>query len=293
MGLGAVFEQKVDGVGWAPVAFWSRKLSEAEKRYSTTEKEWLAAVEAVTRQWRHWLGGRKFTLRSDHSALKQVLLEKSESFTARQLRWYDRLRDFSFEFQHLPGPSNSAADALSRSPVEVVSAIELQDEAASAKLLNKEEFIQAAIEDNDYQRLVQQIQRETGQQHKWQVTEQGLLVDGEGRTKIPNKESLRVRLILEAHEPPFCGHLGVSRTAKRVQQFWTWESVTSDVEAVVRSCDVCQRDSTKRSKNQAPLTTIIAEEPWEVVTMDFLNGLQKSRLGQWTGGVVVCDYTQR
>ena len=49
VGLGAVFEQKVDGVGWAPVAFWSWKLSEAETRYSITEKEWLAAVEAVTR----------------------------------------------------------------------------------------------------------------------------------------------------------------------------------------------------------------------------------------------------
>ena len=35
--LAATFEQFVEGVGWAPTAFWSRKLSEAEKRYSTTD----------------------------------------------------------------------------------------------------------------------------------------------------------------------------------------------------------------------------------------------------------------
>ena len=53
VGIGAVFEQRVEGVGWAPMAFWSRKLSEAEGRYSATDQEWLAVVEAVTKQWRH------------------------------------------------------------------------------------------------------------------------------------------------------------------------------------------------------------------------------------------------
>ena len=39
VGIGAVFEQLVEGVGWAPVAFWSRKLSEVETRYSTIDQE--------------------------------------------------------------------------------------------------------------------------------------------------------------------------------------------------------------------------------------------------------------
>ena len=62
LGIGATFEQRVEGVGWAPVAFWSRKLSEAEKRYSATDQEWLAVIEAVTRHWRHWLRGRKISI---------------------------------------------------------------------------------------------------------------------------------------------------------------------------------------------------------------------------------------
>jgi len=48
-GIGATLEQRVEGVGWAPVAFWSRKMADAETRYSVTDQEWLAVVESVTR----------------------------------------------------------------------------------------------------------------------------------------------------------------------------------------------------------------------------------------------------
>ena len=40
---------------------------------------------------------------------------------------------------------------------------------------------------------------------------------------------------------------------------------------------------------EAPLTTIIATWPWEVVTMDFLSGFVPSKPGGWKGCVVVCD----
>ena len=47
-GLGAVLEQK-HGDDWRPIAYWSRKLIDAETRYSATDLEWLAVVEAVSR----------------------------------------------------------------------------------------------------------------------------------------------------------------------------------------------------------------------------------------------------
>ena len=86
VGIGAVLEQRVDGVGWVPTAFWSRKLSEAEGRYSATDQEWLAVVEAVTKQWRHWLRRRKFILRSDYGVLRQLLTTKGENYSNRQHR---------------------------------------------------------------------------------------------------------------------------------------------------------------------------------------------------------------
>ena len=47
IGLGPVLEQQWNE-DWLPVAFWSRKLKDAETRYSATDLEWIAVVDAVT-----------------------------------------------------------------------------------------------------------------------------------------------------------------------------------------------------------------------------------------------------
>ena len=62
-----------------------------------------------------------------------------------------------------------------------------------------------------------------------------------GRVWLPNVTRLRILVILEAHEPLFCGHLGVKRTRELVSRHWAWETMRKDVEKVVRSCDACQR----------------------------------------------------
>ena len=88
-----------------------------------TDQEWLAVVESVTRHWRHLLKGVRFLLRTDHSPLRQLLRNKGEDFSNRQMRWFERLSEFSFEVEHLPGQNNRVADALSRA--FVISAIEV------------------------------------------------------------------------------------------------------------------------------------------------------------------------
>ena len=188
VGIGAVFEQLVEGVGWAPVAFWSRKLSEAETRYSTTDQEWLAVVEAVTKQWRHWLKGRKFVLRSDHGALKQLLTTKGEDFSNRQYRWFEKLADYFFEFQHLPGSDNAAADALSRAPTHFISALELSAVAQQHQQLGREELKEAAKKDDEYKQLSQKVSK--GEDNRWIVEDKLLLDDEEaGARTQPSRNS--------------------------------------------------------------------------------------------------------
>ena len=67
-----------------PIAFASRALSKAEKRYSTTERELLAIVYALE-IFRPYLFGQKFLLLTDHEPLKYI--KKAKHPSDRVLRW--------------------------------------------------------------------------------------------------------------------------------------------------------------------------------------------------------------
>jgi hypothetical protein len=62
--VGAVLQQRTQG-SWQPLAFLSKKLSATEMRYSTFDRELLAAFSAV-KHFRFFLEGRPFTLFTDH-----------------------------------------------------------------------------------------------------------------------------------------------------------------------------------------------------------------------------------
>ena len=94
-----------------PVAYESRKLSPAEKRYAAQEKELLAIVHCL-RGWRHYLLGSKFIVRTDNTAASHFLTQAK--LNSRQARWQELLAEFDVEFMYRPGATNRAADALSR-----------------------------------------------------------------------------------------------------------------------------------------------------------------------------------
>ena len=69
--LGAVLSQSFQGEE-RPVAFASRALSAAERKYSVGEREALACLW-VCEHWHIYLYGRNFILRTDHQALTTLL----------------------------------------------------------------------------------------------------------------------------------------------------------------------------------------------------------------------------
>ena len=111
IGIGAVLLQE-----GRPVAYESRKLTDAEKKYHVTDREMLAVVYALTK-WRcHLLDPlNRFTVVTDHSPLVTFDTKPTEKFSPRQGRWLLFLQTFKFTWRYRPGKSN-VADPLSRRP---------------------------------------------------------------------------------------------------------------------------------------------------------------------------------
>jgi len=101
--LGAVISQDNK-----PIAFYSRKLNPAQKRYTTTERELLSIVETL-KEFRNILLGQCIKVYTDHKNLTYTNFN-----TERVMRWQLIIEEYSPELIYLKGQTNIVADALSR-----------------------------------------------------------------------------------------------------------------------------------------------------------------------------------
>jgi len=127
--MGAVLQQRVQDV-WQPLAFFSRKLSPAQQKYSAYDRELLVIYEAV-RYFRHMLEARHFTILTDHKPLTFAFHQKRDMCSPRQFNHLDFVSQFTTDIRHISGQDNVVADALSR--VEVITAPVTHEALAAAQ----------------------------------------------------------------------------------------------------------------------------------------------------------------
>ncbi len=106
----ALFQTNEDGVR-RPIGFWSRTMTAAEKNYSATERECLAAIFAI-KTLRPYLMFERFDLHTDHAALQWLF--SIEDPSGRLMRWRLRLAEYDFNICYKKGANNHHADAMSR-----------------------------------------------------------------------------------------------------------------------------------------------------------------------------------
>ena len=91
--IGAVLEQHLNGYS-APLAFYSKKLSNTERRYSTFDRE-LLAVYLVTKHFKHLLEARHFKIQTDHLPLVHAFSKKTDPCSSRQQRQLSAISEFN------------------------------------------------------------------------------------------------------------------------------------------------------------------------------------------------------
>jgi transposase InsO family protein len=97
----------------APVAYYSRKLTPAQRNYTVGEREMLSMVETLKEFHTMLYGSQHIHIYTDH---------KNNTFqrfnTQRVIRWRLFLEDYGVQLHYIKGSTNGMADALSRLPFE-------------------------------------------------------------------------------------------------------------------------------------------------------------------------------
>ena len=114
VGCGATLYQQIDGE-YRVVAYYSKKLPEAVRRYSISELELTGMLANIT-AFKHILRNVDFTVYCDHSALVHIIKAKREPPTLRLQKLVEHLMDYKFSIKFLKGKEMFVTDFLSRNP---------------------------------------------------------------------------------------------------------------------------------------------------------------------------------
>eukprot|EP00804_Cyclotella_cryptica_P005403 CCRYP_017075-RB/>CCRYP_017075-RB protein AED:0.54 eAED:0.54 QI:0/-1/0/1/-1/0/1/0/295 len=101
--LGAVITQNN-----RPLAFFSRKLSQVQQKYSVTEQELLVIVETL-KEFKGMLWGQQITVYTDHKNLMQDALGLTSD---RVYRWRLLLEEYGPTIVYIKGIHNTVADTI-------------------------------------------------------------------------------------------------------------------------------------------------------------------------------------
>jgi hypothetical protein len=119
-------EKRIGGVvtqDGKPLGFFSKKLTDTQRRYPVTEQELLAIVETL-KYFKHMLLGLNIIVQTDH---KNLTHPNSTHTSDRVLRQHLLLEEYGVDLQYIQGTKNVVADALSRLPTEELFRLEEED----------------------------------------------------------------------------------------------------------------------------------------------------------------------
>jgi len=100
------------------------------------------------------------------------------------------------------------------------------------------------------------------------------------RLCVPDGGGLRLKILRECHDTPLGGHFGRHKTTALVRRLAYWPGQTRDVDAYVRSCEICQRTKAEHVGPRGLLHPLpLPTRRGGVIGVDWLLGLPMTASG--------------
>lgn len=294
-GVGAVLAQKSEDGCEVPVAFMSQKLNAAQRNYSVTEQECLAAVLAV-KKFRPYVEGQDFTIITDHASLRWLMSQTDLS--GRLARWALKLQSFVFKIEHRKGSANVVPDALSRAEYAEISVINTGFESGPDIDLNSSEF-----DSEVYVKWRKQLESNSSKYPDFRVVGKfiyhrtefynGNSDDEDSAWKLFVPENLRLSVISNAHDLPVSAHSGISKTIEKVRRLFYWPGLYRSVRTYVSNCSICKETKHPTKVLRPPMGKYIpVERIFQRLFVDLVGPFPRSKNGN-IGILVVLDQVSR
>lgn len=257
IGVAALLKQvNSDGLE-CPVAYFSKKLSEAQKKKTAIYIEALAIREAIF-YWRYWLIGCQFTVVTDHKPLEHMNLKARPDEELGDIAL--ELSQFDFDVIYRPGKDNHEADCLSRSPVNAPSV----DAAPSEPLIPSCYFLST----ND----IIQYQKDLHRSNEDIIQHGVIFRKYRGGSYIALDKQTGKDLIDRIHS--HYGHIGPKHMFSILRKHFTFPDMTCLVLACCNSCSVCVMNKSRRTRLRACLGHLgPASRPYEIMSLDTIGGV--------------------
>ncbi|KAJ1599535.1 hypothetical protein NDA14_004105 [Ustilago hordei] len=241
--IAGVLKQEHEG-RWHPVAFYSRKMSSAEKNYEIHDKELLAVYrpgdkggepDALTRRTDMQPAGEE----QDHN-VRQLLPPRVFKETAD----HDSL---------LVAPMISMESIASKGLKDLVKIFQPLDQELQ-EIHRKKPF---EVRDD-----------------LWYSGGSAKEVDGQSLSV----EHLRFMVMTQCHDGITAGHVGRDATIKAAQRHYWWPNMTAWIADYVASCPVCARYKAPHHHPYGLLQPLATpDRPWGSISLDFIEGLPPSK----------------
>ncbi|KAE8694183.1 hypothetical protein F3Y22_tig00110788pilonHSYRG00591 [Hibiscus syriacus] len=264
-GIGVVLSQ-----AGRPIAYLSRALGPKHADLSIYEKEYLAILMTVS-HWRHYLESGSFVIKTDHEPLKHLLEHKLT--TVIHKKGLTKLLGFNYTIQYKKGRSNKATYALSRQQLDSGEFLQIGVTFITPTWVNDIENSYEA--DVIAQEKIPILVLQPDSVQDWKFTK-GVLYY-KNRIYIGSTGDLRQKVIMALHDSPQGGHSGIQATYQRLKSFFFWPRMKIMTQEHIKQCDICQRTKVEHIPKPGLLQPIpVPNNAWEVITMDFIEGLPPS-----------------